>query len=289
MPLATANDSTRLYYEETGSGTPILFLHEFAGDHRSWEAQVRFFSRGHRCITYAARGYLPSGIPTSQDAYGFELFRDDALAVLDHAGVTTAHLVGLSMGGYSALQIALRYPERVLSVTTAGTGSGSEPSLQAEFRSMARATADQFEADGAAAVANIYGFGPNRVPFQVKDPRGFGEFVDAFASHDAHGSARTMRGFQAERPSIYEFEPELHSLVLPTLVICGDEDDACIRASLFLKATIPASGLVILPKTGHAVNLEEPALFNSTLERFLALAEAGRWVARDARSRAASG
>jgi proline iminopeptidase len=284
MPQATANDSTRLHYEEAGAGTPILFLHEFAGDHRSWEAQVRYLARRHRCITYAARGYRPSDVPASQDAYSFELFRDDALAVLDHAGVSKAHLVGLSMGGYSALQLALRHPERVLSVTAAGTGSGSEPALQAAFRSMARETADQFEAQGSAAVAATYGLGPNRIPFQVKDPRGFGEFLDAFAGHDAQGSARTMRGVQAERPSLYAFEADLRSLTVPTLVVCGDEDDACLGPSLFLKATIPASGLVVLPKTGHAVNLEEPALFNGALERFLALAEAGRWPTRDPRS-----
>lgn len=248
MPQATANDSTRLYYEEAGSGTPILFLHEFAGDHRSWEAQVRYLSRRYRCIAYAARGYRPSDVPASQDAYSFELFRDDALAVLDHAGVTRAHLVGLSMGGYSALQLALRYPERVLSVTAAGTGSGSEPALQAAFWSMARETADQFETLGSAAVAATYGFGPNRIPFQVKDPRGFGEFLDALAGHDAEGSARTMRGVQGDRPSLYAFEADLHSLTLPTLVVCGDEDDACLGPSLFLKATIPASGLVVSPR-----------------------------------------
>jgi proline iminopeptidase len=284
MPQATASDSTRLYYEETGIGTPILFLHEFAGDHRSWEPQVRYFSRRNRCITYAARGYRPSDVPASQEAYTFELFRDDAVAVLDHAGVSEAHLVGLSMGGYSALHVGLRYPERVLSLTLAGTGSGSEPALQADFRTMARETADQFEAVGSAAVANTFGFGLNRVPFLVKDPRGFGEFLDAFASHDAQGAARTMRGVQAGRPSIYEFEADLRRLLLPTLVICGDEDDACLRPSLFLKATIPAAGLVMLPKTGHLVNLEEPALFNGALQRFLTLAKAGRWIARDSRS-----
>ncbi|HEV2006001.1 MAG TPA: alpha/beta hydrolase [Candidatus Limnocylindrales bacterium] len=289
MPHATANDFTRLYYEETGIGTPILFLHEFAGDHRSWEPQVRYFSRRNRCITYAARGYRPSDIPDSQEAYTFEVFRDDAVAVLDHVGVSKAHLVGLSMGGYSALQIGLRRPERVLSLTLAGTGSGSQPEHQADFRTVARATADQFEALGSGAVANTFGSGPNRVPFLVKDPRGFGEFLDAFASHDAPGSARTMRGVQAGRPSIYDFEADLRRLLLPTLVICGDEDDACLKPSLFLKATIPASGLVMLPKTGHLVNLEEPALLNGALKRFLALAEAGRWVARDPRSIAQSG
>jgi proline iminopeptidase len=68
------------------------------------------------------------------------------------------------------------------------------------------------------------------------------------------------------------------------LIIVGDEDDACIEPSLFLKKMIATSGLAMFPKSGHAVNLEEPALFNQTLDAFLALVEAGRWPARDPRS-----
>jgi proline iminopeptidase len=105
--------------------------------------------------------------------------------------------------------------------------------------------------------------------------------VKALARHDAQGSAHTQRGFQGGRPSLYAFEDRLRELTLPVLVIAGDEDDACIQPSLFLKRTIPASGLAMFPKTGHILNLEEPALFNETLARFLALAEAGRWPARD--------
>ena len=284
MPYATARDSTRLYYEEAGTGSPILFLHEFAADYASWEPQMRYFSRRHRCIAYSARGYAPSEVP-SAEAFTYEHFRDDALAVLDHLGIERAHLAGLSMGAYSSLQVGLQCPQRVLSLTLAGVGSGSEPAHIDAFRESAQKNARDFETLGSAEVAKTYGNSPNRIAFKVKDPRGFLEFMEALARHDAQGSAHTQRGFQGGRPSIYAFEDRIRRLMLPALIIVGDEDDACIEPSLFLKQTIPASGLAMFPKTGHILNLEEPALFNETLERFLGLAEAGRWPPRDPASR----
>jgi proline iminopeptidase len=284
MPHAAARDGTRLYYEEAGSGRPILFVHEFAADYKSWEPQMRFFSRTHRCITYSARGYAPSDIPKDAAAYSYEHFRDDAVAMLDHLKLEKAHLVGLSMGGYSALQVGLKHPGRALSLTLAGTGSGSEHGATEEFRKNAAATAKQFETVGSFAVAHNYGVGPGRVPFQVKDPRGYQEFQDALAAHDAQGSAHTMRKFQGERPPVHEFDSEIRKLTLPVLIIVGDEDDPCIEPSLYLKKTIPASGLAMFAKSGHTVNLEEPALFNQTIADFIARVEAGRWPPRDPRS-----
>ena len=283
MPYASAHDGIRLHYEEAGSGTPILFVHEFAGDHRSWEPQMRYFSRRHRCIAYAARGYAPSDVPPA-GAYTYEHFRDDVPAMLDHLGIDRAHLVGLSMGGYTVLHAGLMHPERALSLTLAGTGSGSPPEELAEFRQSAEATARRFETEGSGEIARTYGVGPTRVPFMVKDSRGFAEFCDALASHHAQGSAHVSRGFQGGRPSLYDFEDEIRALALPTLIIVGDEDDPCVAPGLFLKRTIAASGLAVFPKSGHTVNIEEPALFNQTVDSFLTLAEAGRWGPRDPRS-----
>jgi 3-oxoadipate enol-lactonase len=283
MPHATAADGVRLYYEEAGSGVPIIFVHEFAADHRSWEPQMRYFARRHRCIAYSARGYAPSDVPASVEAYTYEHFARDVIAVLDHLAITKAHVVGLSMGGYSTLQIGLRYPERALSLTLAGTGSGSERWHTEEFRANCRATADQMERTGAETF-ETYAMGPTRIPFLVKDPRGHQEFAEALARHDLKGSAQTLRGFQAGRPSVYDFEDDIRRIALPTLIVCGDEDDPCIEPSLLLKKWIATSGLAMFPKTGHTTNLEEPALFNETLERFLALVDAGRWPPRDPRS-----
>ena len=284
MPYAVANDSVRLYFEEAGSGTPILFLHEFAADYTNWEPQMRYFSRGHRVIAYSARGYTPSDVPPSADAYTYKHFYTDALAVLDHLGIAKAHFVGLSMGSYSSLHVALNAPARMLSMTLAGVGSGSSLEHLDAFRQQCRETAEQFEAIGAAEVAKVTRDAPGRIPFLVKDPRGHADFYAALARHDARGSANTMRSFQGGRPSIYTLAEAINKVATPALIICGDEDDNCIAPSLFLKQHLPASGLTFFPKSGHVLNLEEPALFNEMVERFIALAEAGRWGPRDPRS-----
>ena len=284
MPYATTSDNVRLYYEETGQGTPVLFVHEFGGDHRSWEAQLREFGKRYRAIAYAARGYTPSDVPSDPDVYSYKHMMRDAVAVLDHLKIDAAHIVGLSMGGYTTLQVALSHPKRVRSMTLAGTGSGSERAYTAAFHKNARDLALVFEREGSAAVATTYGNGPGRVPFLVKDARGFAEFAKHLGEHDAQGSAHTSRGFQGARPSLYDFEDDIRKLKTPALIVVGDEDDRCIEPSLFLKSTIAASGLLVFPKTGHLVNLEEPDLFNQVVGDFLVHVDAGRWGARDPRS-----
>jgi len=283
MPHATTKDDVRIYFEEAGQGTPIIFLHEFAADYTNWEPQMRYFSRGHRCITYSARGYTPSDVPPGE-VYSFTHFYTDALAVLDHLKIDRAHLVGLSMGAYSSLQIGLNAPQRALSMTLAGVGSGSEIENLDAWRKQCRANAEQFETLGSAEVAKVTREAPSRIPFLVKDPRGHADFYAALARHDSKGSANTMRGFQGGRPSIYNLTDAIRRASTPALIICGDEDDACVEPSLFLKKHLPASGLTFFPKSGHVLNLEEPALFNEMVERFIALVEAGRWPARDPRS-----
>jgi 3-oxoadipate enol-lactonase len=289
MPYATAPDNVKLYYEEAGQGVPILFIHEFASDHRGWEPQMREFGKRYRCITYSARGYTPSDVPSDANAYTYKHVMRDAVAVLDHLQIDRAHLIGLSMGGYTSLQVALNHPDRVRSMVLAGAGSGSERWYTENFHKHSRAIGDQFEREGAAAVAKTYGMSASRIPFLIKDPRGFAEFRDRLAEHDAAGSAHTSRGFQGGRPSLYDFETEIKTGDTPALIVVGDEDDRCIEPSLFLKQTLPSSSLVMLPKTGHVVNLEEPDLFNRVVGDFLTRVDAGRWLPRDPRSRSAEG
>jgi pimeloyl-ACP methyl ester carboxylesterase len=284
MPFATTRDNVRLHYEEVGSGTPIIFVHEFAGDWRAWEPQMRYFARRYRCVTFSFRGYHPSDVPPETASYGYEKFRDDVIAVMDHLEIGKAHICGLSMGGYATLNVGMKFPARALSLTMAGTGSGSERGVLEEFRRSSEATAQEYDKVGAEGVAKTYGMGPARIPFEVKDPRGYREFHDQFASHSAKGAANTLRGYQAGRPPVYEFEADIRKITLPTLIICGDEDDACIEPSIYLKRMIATSGLAMFAKSGHTVNIEEPALFNQTLGDFLAQVDAGRWGARDPRS-----
>jgi proline iminopeptidase len=289
MPYAVTPDNVKLYYEEAGTGAPILFIHEFASDWRGWEPQMREFGKRYRCITYSARGYTPSDVPDDTNAYTYKHVMRDAVAMLDHLNIDRAHLIGLSMGGYTSLQVALNHPQRVRSMVLAGAGSGSERWYTANFHKHSKAIGDQFEREGAAAVARTYGISASRVPFLLKDPRGYTEFTTRLAEHDPKGSAHTSRGFQGGRPSLYDFEAEMKALQIPALIVVGDEDDRCIEPGLFLKQTLPASGLVMFPRTGHVVNLEEPDLFNRVVGEFLTRVDAGRWPARDPRSRSAEG
>ena len=132
--------------KRSGQGTPILFVHEFAGDHRSWEPQLREFGKRYRCIAYAARGYTPSDVPADANAYSYKHVMRDAVAVLDHLKIDRAHIVGLSMGGYTTLQVALNHPSRVRSMTLAGTGSGSERWYTAAFHKSSRELARRVRA-----------------------------------------------------------------------------------------------------------------------------------------------
>ena len=120
---------------------------------------------------------------------------------------------------------------------------------------------------------------------QARDVDGGGRLGARLAEHDPKGSAHTSRGFQGGRPSLYDFEAGIRKLETPALIVVGDEDDRCIEPALFLKDALPASGLVVMPRTGHVVNLEEPDLFNTVVADFIARVEAGRWGLRDPRSR----
>jgi pimeloyl-ACP methyl ester carboxylesterase len=287
MPMTTGGD-VKLYYEETGTGTPLVFVHEFAGDSRSWHLQVRFLSRRYRCITFNARGYPPSDVPGDADAYSQQHAVEDIKAVLDHLGIAKAHICGLSMGGYAVLIFGTTYPDRALSLTVAGCGYGSVGADRAGFHKDAELVARRFEQDGMAKVAEFYSRGPTRVQFIDKDPRGWQEFHEQFAAGSAAGHARTLRGVQMSRPSVFDLDKPLARLEVPTLIVTGDEDEPCLEPALFMKRKIPAAGLVVIPKSGHTINLEEPEAFNRALLDFLTAVDAGRWTRRNPASLAKS-
>src|SRR3984885_4366338 len=129
MPKIKTADDVHLYYEEAGTGTPVVFVHEFAGDWRTWEPQMRHFSRSHRCITYSQRGYPPSDVPEDGAKYGQDIARDDVIALMDALKIDRAHIVGHSMGAATALHVGIHYPKRCISVVAAGCGyrSGAHP------------------------------------------------------------------------------------------------------------------------------------------------------------------
>jgi pimeloyl-ACP methyl ester carboxylesterase len=277
MPHITTDDGVRLHYVEAGSGFPILFVHEFAGDGRSWEPQLRHFSRKYRCVAYDARGYPPSDVPKRLDQYSQARAVADAVSVCAGLGIKQAHVVGLSMGAYCALNLAIHHPALVRSLVVAGCGYGSEPDKQAEFRRNCEAAARRFEQLPIAEAARQYAEVATRWPLRDKDPRGWAEFLARLAEHDPTGSAMTLRGVQMRRPSLWELVPRMRALKVPTLIITGDKDEACLAPGLLMRKEIPGAGLLVLPHGGHAINLEEPDWFNRALAEFLVAAEQGRW------------
>ena len=269
-----------LYYEEAGTGYPVVFVHEFAADHREWEPQLRHFARSYRCITYSARGYPPSDVPADPAQYGWEHAVEDLAGLLSALAIPSAHLVGLSMGGYAVLQFGLRYPGRASAIVAAGAGTGSAPAQRQGFLAGVPAAVSAFADQGMAVVAEEMGHSPTRIQLKRKDPRGWAEFMDHLRGHSAEGMANTMARYQGKRPSLHDSQAAFAAMAVPVLLAVGDEDTPCLETNLMLKAAIPGAGLWVCPNTGHAINLEEPAAFNAQVDAFFAAVERGRWPMR---------
>jgi len=278
MPYAQSAGA-RLYYEETGQGAPIVFVHEYAADHREWELQLRYFSRDYRCIAYAARGYPPSDVPEGPTLYGQDHSADDIAAVMDHLGLRRAHVVGLSMGAFAALRFGLRHPQRASALVLAGVGSGSDLAALEAWRRQQAEKAEQLLAQGWEAMAEEVGHSPTRIQLKHKNPRAWEEFMAHLRGHSARGSALTARWYQGARDPVYHWEAPLRGMKVPTLIAVGDEDAPCVEPSVFLKRTLPNAGLWVCPHTGHAINLEEPDTFNREVAAFLGAVDRGRWGA----------
>lgn len=280
MPTIATPDGLKLYYEETGAGTPVVFVHEYAGDHRSWEHQMRHFARSHRCITYSQRGYLPSDVPADGSLYSQDHFRDDVIALMDALKIEKAHVVGHSMGAYTALHVGIHYSKRCLSVAALGCGWGSkpDPAERAAMKAKAQEYGDWFAKEGKAAAAK-YADAPMRQAHKHKDPRGWAEFAHMLAEHDPQGKALTMFNLQMKRPTVYDMEKGLRQFAPPLLIIVGDEDEPCVEGSFLIKQMAPTAALMVIPRAGHTIQIEEPAAVNAGLADLFAAAEAGRWLA----------
>ena len=288
MPNAKTNDGVSLYYEETGSGTAMIFVHEFAGDYRSWEPQVRHFSRRYRVIAFNARGYPPSSVPEDVSAYSQNRAADDIQSVLDHLNIDRAHVVGLSMGGFATLHFGFRHPERALSLCVAGCGYGAEPGQRELFQAESEAVAEFIKNKGMVAFSEKYAYGPTRVQYENKDPRGFAVFKKMLSEHSELGSVNTMLGCQRKRPSLYDLVGQMKALTVPTLVLTGDEDWPCLTPGILMKQNIPGAALAVMTNCGHGINLEDPDEFNRLVGNFITYVESGRWPMRDQRAVSAS-
>ena len=286
MSHIKTSDGVSLYYEETGSGAPLIFLHEFGGHYLSWEPQVRYFSRRYRCITYAARGWPPSDVTSDVAKYSQARAADDCADLMKALGIDKAHLCGLSMGATAGLEFAIRHPGKATAlVIAAGGGGGStDPEAKKRFKDECEAFARRIEKEGMPAMAELYCTSSARNTYRYKDPRGWAEFKQQFADGSATGHAMTMRGVQGSRVPFFERTEELKKIAEPMLVVIGDEDDSTHSLAVHLKQHVARSGVLELPKCGHTMNLEEPAAFNTAVQDFLHAVENDRWPAREQKS-----
>ena len=273
MPTVQINEVS-ITYEVTGNGFPLLFAHEFAGDMTSWVPQVLHFSKEYSVITFNTVGYPPSDVPSNLELYSYQSQISYIKGILDHLQIDQAHIAGLSMGSQAALGFGITFPKIAKTLVIAGAGTGSTNT--SAFKEDAEKRALILEQEGMQGLKD-YTNGTTRARFQQRNPSGWQHFANGFLSHSAVGSANTLRGYQAKRPSIYELSDELEKLDIPTLIIVGDEDDPCIKPSLFMKQVIPRSGLFMMPQTGHAVNIERPAEFNEALDSFFSEVSNGGW------------
>lgn len=277
MPKAFVN-GVNVYYEEAGAGLPVLFLHEFGGDYRSWEAQMRFFSRRYRCITLSYRGYPPSDVPEPEEAYSQEIHLEDLRGLMDHLSIDKAHICGLSVGGNEGIFFGLKHPDRCISLAVAGVGHGSVRGADRKaFEDDVHLRTRRLLTEGMEPVARDHSEGPSRRTLKAKDRRGWEEFRAQFASHSAFGSARTAMGIMLRRPNYQDIVEQLRTLTLPVLILLGDQDDHCWEGSLLLRRALPNAGLQVFPRSGHALQLEEPDAFNRAVLDFFTAVEQDRW------------
>lgn len=279
MPYAV-NDGVKIYYEEAGSGITLVFLHEFLNDHSGWDDQMRRFSRDYRCVTIACRGYPPSDCPEGDEAYSQAIFKNDVLAVLDHLKVAKAHFVGLSMGAYTGLQLALENPDRVISVVAASGASGGYEPTRAVFERQTAASADQLSKLDEMPAESLAS-GSTRLRLKRKDPIGWQRVVDIISRRPLRSAAATMRQVQLKRTPVFRLERELAAVETSVLLMVGDEDESCLDVNVWLKRTMPSSRLVAFPGCGHVLHIEEPELFNHLTEQFLSSVDRGTWCPRD--------
>ena len=275
MPTACVN-GVELYWEATGHGAPLVWVHEYGGDMRSWEPQIRYFARRYRVITYNQRGYAPSSVPQAAADYSQALLVEDLHQLLAHLGLGPVHLGGCSMGANIARDFALALAAMIQSLILVGAGAGAinrEESLRAWA-----ANAAAIEREGIAARIRSLEGAPTRASFREKDPRGFAEFLHQAGEHDARACAHIVREVMAKRKTIFELEAGLRTLKVPTLIMAGDRDVPCVEPSLLMRAWIPHAGLVLFPVCGHTPNLEEPGLFNLHVAEFLSAVEGGNWA-----------
>ena len=244
-------DGVRLYYETHGSGPALLLTHGFSATSQMWRGQIDALSAAHTLILWDMRGHGRSDSPDDDAAYSEALTVADMAALLDTLGVAKAIIGGLSLGGYMSLAFHLTYPERTAALLVIDTGPGYKKDAgRAAWNETALARGAEIERLGARA---LEGSSPEQ----------------AMGGHDnLDGVARAARGMLTQHgPHVIESLP---TIAVPTLVLAGADDEPFLAATAYMARKIPGAREVLIPQAGHAVNIDQPALFDAAVCDFLA-------------------
>jgi pimeloyl-ACP methyl ester carboxylesterase len=266
MPCHRVN-GVELYYEESGTGSPVVLVHGFGLTARMWDPQVAALAPRYRVIVYDARGQGRSEVPDDPEEYSQAAMVEDLLGLLDHLGLARAHIAGLSMGGGIALAFALAHPERVSGLAVCDAGAGSDDA--ADHVARLGRWRERLEEGGIEAFADEALRDALLADYVAHGSEAIHLLRRLLTANSARGLSRTLTGVLGRRPALYTLGDRLARLSHPVLVVVGERDRPCLRVANFLAGTIPRAELVIIPGSGHLPNLEQSALFNATLKGFL--------------------
>ncbi len=276
MPYATAADGVRIWFADEGTGPTIVFAHEFGGEPASWDAQVSAFTKDHRCVRYAARGFQPSDIPGIPDQYGQRQATDDLLTVFDHLDLTDAHLVGTSMGSFTSLDFAMQYPNRVRTLTLVGNSSGPRnPQERDEYRSGWASEEIRVRSElGGDGAVQILQRDPAYRRFQHEHPEAWARYAERLRRQPTSGALRVLETLHWHRRSLWPDAARLEAITCPVLLVHGGEDYFLVaETNRFLEDTIPSAHRVLSGSTGHLVNIERPDEFNEVMRTHITRAD----------------
>ncbi len=267
------DDGVRLFVDVVGPGDApsIVFAHEFGGDWRSWDGLIDALGTRFQCIRYSARGFNPSETPAHPAEYGQARATADLAAIATALDVNGFHLIGCSMGSYTALSFALSEGARLHSLTLIGCSSGPADELaRVSYRRDLEREIDLLESKGGKGAVEWFADDDAYLRMPEKAPNLWREYLDRLTSQSVPGALNTLRTVHWDRESLFEQAERLAAISVPTMLLYGDEDHQLVEpTNSFLERTLPNARCVPVHKTGHLVHLEEPAIAVTELERHL--------------------
>jgi pimeloyl-ACP methyl ester carboxylesterase len=266
VPLAKAPDGARIYYEEHGSGTPLVLAYGIGGNADMWDVNRDALAARHRLVLWEPRGHARSDSPEDPARYSFQRWTLDLAAVLDRLKIRKAHVGGLSLGGGIATRFALRFPARVRSLVVTNSSSAAGLPLSVENLVMRARSIEITLTKGMDAMAEFaMAANPNVSERLALDPGAREEFYEEYRRLSPIGYANSLRALLA----MDHITDELRRLRVPVLLIGGDRDPS-LGPMQVMHRKVRGSRLIVLSPASHFGNRDQPEAWNRAVLEFLA-------------------